>query len=897
MSFKSTTQEEYFNTLHPELADKYREGFAKSAAEGISNSRSKIKAESDIIFRTGLNATYEKEASEVTLVLPPRLDFQKEDFNISKVAGMMIYDTSPEGIEDFVKNFLTNELSFFPDKLTFQVEINPEQVYHNDKQIYDPQIDNATGAVLIPYANTVVQLPFIIRDRQLLPFDAIQLGTENAVYTRENIRNILFNLKDNYGNQNSQGAGAIPKDAQTYVESGKRTNELTDVGFMGSVLQVQNQTGSGQGQYAYASVVEELLEKTAGIKEVKLDYAKLREDIARDANIAAEKLASIEFNDPEALEKQAAIEDLKSTVLVDVRVLPSGAPFNYVSKEGTLNETLLSPEPARVYKSLLTFSGMPTNRVMIISGARKFKVLKDGERFLFSAKKDMAPDEQVAPFEFQYTNIEGLNVGRMYVADVGGMLTVPFMITGSRLGSDKQLLLKRAFTVRDLDGQEGTLIEVPGEEDNAMIVMNKKTFLNKIAALENPKNLIYYSGIVRKGTSVIGMTKHVKYIELTGPIQGEIRSPKELGMLASRDFVKLANLTNKVTVTVADREAETYNVEILWNDSRTHQDQKRDFTAVPEGKVKGILKTIGFDYSEVGTLAFKAKNEGTATAEIRLGQHTPWMAKNDFTGTANSGGRFNRDSGRSNFNRDKGRDFAGSREADSVISNMKDSFFTKSNAAKAVVAVAGGVLGGVAAGAGFDSLRMLKSIASESEALAMKMEKVATGYQSNSFAKLAGLMVVKNRIDNMVIGALEGDEFEGHEVLASLDQIDTYLPEVAYDLITLKVAQAVSSNEVISPNVIGGLLKQLDGLHKYAGYFTKVASIYGADSPVDIALNAAGDSQDKINATAATPQPKVEPLGKSIVGHGAVQQTLQAVGNGYDHIPGAFMLGGIIKRK
>lgn len=783
---------EYMTQANPKVAEALQNGFEANAKLRDENSKTRIRKEASEVFGEFIKASYEglkKEAHEE----PMRLDFLPKDGHIRdqmlKFAGMVVYDTTPEGIEQFLKEYMFNELSFFPDKVDLAVGIMPldnEPINQGTGQ-YDPNIKNATGTLDLSYAGTLIQIPFVMRDKEILPFDTLQVGTENTIYTRENLRNILFNLKNMSEKQRLGGVKADPN-ISSFTGVEKAVGKMTDTGFMSDMVQIQNLIGShATAVTAYAAKVEDLLEKTAQISKVNLNYRALRDDLVKEFNVITEKIASAEYDEPEdkILEKQAVFDNLEKRINANVQILRNKDKFMFTEKDGMI----VSRVPAVIYKSLMGIKGVSVDDDIVIAADGRFKVLRPGDKFMF----DYVPgDDDVTPFELKRRQFESLNPGGVYTAEIGGTCLVPFTVTKAVSGAKWALNVRMFYYCIDVNGFEFVMIPA-SVDDNQMALRSKKEILSQAMQNEDPRKLSYYNVLLRDQMPILCVSSNTEFIKLEPGSIMNMESPKE-AMLLYEGNVKLASLRDEVKITLISREGDPkYNVSISWFDKRMQRNRKMEISNVNEPKLKGILKTVGFGYNEVSEIAYKAKREGTAVKELGP-NHTPWFVKPEV---------------------------ASNMAADNTIKTMRDSFFTVENARKAAAALIGSALGGIAVGTALgEPAAGLGAIASESEALAEKLEKVAIAKQSPSFNKIAGLMVIKNRVDNLVKEALNGEEFEGTEVLAELHEVCPYLEKVAYDLVDLKLRQAMLKDEILSPNVINATLRHIDGLHKYAKHFS-----------------------------------------------------------------------------
>jgi len=836
---------DYISAANPALATRLAEGFTRS-----HETKSEIIEKSASVFREFIKKSHDyemnlpKEGREVGFNLLPK-DIHIGD-SMSKLAGMVVYDTTPEGIEQFLKEFMYNELSFFPDKVNLAVGIMPldNNPINDGTGRMEMSIANASGTVDITYGNAMLQIPWVMRDKEILPFDTIQMGMESSVYTRENIKNILFNIKTMMENQQNANSVNNNPSLSGYMGAGTRTGPLTDGGFMGDMLQIQSLIGSSSGMGStYASKIDDLLEKTASIRQVKIDYLGVEKAFRKQFLVAAEKLAAAEYDEPaeSALEKKAFLDSLNRNIHADVQILGNAEKFSFTEKDGmSVGET-----QGIIFKSLINVRGVALDEKLVIAADGRFKLLRNGDKFAFNL--DTSGEKESPEFYLKYRDIESLNVGYVYTANVGGTFTVPFIVTKVTSGANYSLNTRLFYSCHDVKGESFTLVSVSNISDNQLILKSKKDFLVDVSQREEPKKLGRYNVILSDKLPILCLSPNTKFIQLKHGAINNISDVKTAMFLFDGN-VKLASFKDEIKVTLVARDSDhKFNVEMKWFDNKFKQDKHMSFDNVPEPRLKGILRTIGFDYAKVNEITYRASKEGTASYELTSGL-TPWMVKPEVSA-----------------------DMA----VNKAVTNMRESLFSAENAKKAIPAVLGGLLGGALAGTALgEPLMGLKSFASESEALAEKLEKVAIAKESSTFSKLAALMVIKNRIDNMLVKcATVNAEFEGAETLTELHEVTPYLQKLAYDLVELKINQCMLRNEMISPNVINATLRHLDGLHKYAQYFKKTAGI--SDS-LDNLSNIQGAHTNKIKAEVI---PEVPPASGKRMVSGSVGKAVDAFAN------------------
>jgi len=719
-------------------------------------------------------------ATRTTSVTDPTavnvFDTRYHDIGFEKVASLRSTNPTEAGIAQYLKEYMYNELSFFPDKVGISVDLYvTDEVPAGANTQSELAVVNATGNVNITYGGAVIQLPFMVNDRDILPFDAIQMGNERGVYTRENMRNILLNLKNTMDNkqQNSSPYGSSSLSPYLGIANNLSKSPLTDVGFMGEMLNIQRTLGSrGNGMSnlgVYAAAIDDMLEKTASIHEVKFNEADQKALEAKYMD-AAEKLAATEGEVDELIKTAADLVD--DAEFADIRVLKNGTGFIVVEKQ----ENEITTTPAFVYDCVVNAAG-PTSKRIVVTGDGRYKLLNPGEKFGFKVNAD-TPIINTPKY-----NIESLNPGENVVLRVNGMHSVPMIVTNVISGSPKGLHVTRFVYCLDLDGNECVVIPLSNVSDNAIEFVHKDKILKEVSRVEPATKLTYYNMYLKANVPVVCISDAASFLKLAVGNINQVNSKLEVPFL-SEGVIKLAGYSIG-DINITRIPGHTFTLTVTWNDPKFGRKKSTTLDNITESKLIGALNTIGYDRLKVATIVANLKSKDV---EMPLPQKTtPWLLKPELTASA---------------------------AASKSMKDMKSSLFNVDN----VKRLAGNIGSGLLSGLDLD-FSALKSFASESAGLSVMFEKLAGEYSNHTLLEIAGLMTIKNRVDELIKSAAYGAEYAGTECLAGLKDLEPCLTKVAGSLIELKVSQAVNHREIVSPVVIASTLKHLDGLYKYTKSF------------------------------------------------------------------------------
>lgn len=185
---------------------------------------------------------------------------------IEKYAGIFINNPTQENIEDFIRKYMYNELTFFPRVLEVIVDFIPSTFSKSQPD----HVLEGTGVVGIKVHHKVVELPFLVRDGELDPFDVIQMDGQRAPYSRENFQKIILNLdRQIEQEQQAVAAGGVESPYQGLEDY---NNAATTPGFMGDVLAIRDSQSlrRGAGMYVTAGDYDYGFKKEASEAENKL---------------------------------------------------------------------------------------------------------------------------------------------------------------------------------------------------------------------------------------------------------------------------------------------------------------------------------------------------------------------------------------------------------------------------------------------------------------------------------------------------------------------------------------------------------------------------------------------------------------------------------------------------
>lgn len=246
-----------------------------------------------------------------------------KDSTIEKYAGIFINNPTQENIEDFIRKYMYNELTFFPRILEVIVDFIPSTFSKSQPD----HVSDGTGIVGIKVHHKIVELPFLVRDGELEPFDVIQMDGQRAPYSRENLQKIILNLdKQIEQEQNQVTAGGTESPYQGLEDY---NNAATTPGFMGDVLAIRDSQSlrRGAGMYVTAGDYDYGFSKEASRKYEVFPFGQENRDSLEHQFEKA--VAKVEAEKPTTKAPKGTVEkvreeerfDKKAEIVTDLNAL------------------------------------------------------------------------------------------------------------------------------------------------------------------------------------------------------------------------------------------------------------------------------------------------------------------------------------------------------------------------------------------------------------------------------------------------------------------------------------------------------------------------------------------------------------------------------------------------
>lgn len=750
----------------------------------------------------------------------------KEDLVIKKYAGITIYQPTLDNIETYVRKYTLNELSSCPSTLNLSIQINPQELDKANNEY----VSEATGMVTVKFAGKNIELPFLIMDGELVPFDVIQIEGQRVPYSRENIAKIFAGLRKLEEKEKAGG------DESPYVGLEDRVNPSTAPGFLGSVLQIRDQNiaakqGNG-GNYIFAAEnMVDILEKVATMKELtkedlKALEAEFQKKASEELREELEKVASQEDDDT----ARKLFENVSKMNFEQAYSMPNGTEIAF--PERIDNEIRLSY--GIVLDKFVDFDSNKSGKVkLVVSTDGRIKILSQSEKFLCFKAKDIR-------FDFVRKELDTVEDGDVILAFDGNLTIFPSRVcevsertfgSGERkndvtfriprispLSPEDEMGL--ALTSSEVNNLFTQRISVPlcplantkfhempyadfvkkkCEETGMSEIEITNLFTRYNACITTNKELS--TGTLKRNLKVMATDPATKVIKVTGVIRSYARDKAELEKLSHVEdgedaLEKIAQVEkNKIKVSLKDKDLGAYDVEINYVDESKAVFKRfvKSYNRISKADLRQLLLVIGYNNTEAQEIIFKANNgpfityalPANANIQALEGAKVQSLAAQKMGNTLK--GMINP------------KDLASALSA-SIIGNILADTLTASS--PKVQEVANG----------------LSRFASEARALSTAFEKIALEKESDTAYDTAVMMNLSARFMDKVASTVTETAIYPriYEVAKEIMENRSALEKTAYDLVQCKAIQYKNRDEITSPHVLQSAVAQLDALHKVA---------------------------------------------------------------------------------
>lgn len=754
----------------------------------------------------------------------------------SVVTGVLLKNTTPGGIEDFLVDKVRNELGEYHDL------VNIKPVLRIDKEDGDlsGNVTDGFGTVMLTSGNRTIHLPFIIHQKQLLPFDVIRMADQEVVYDLSKLRRIVVGMDKALKEKEVDETGS---DAMSVVDS---RDIPTQNGFLGTIMSVRNNhrnrdvngampfDGMGFGEMddarfqkrasaevEVAETFENFHEKLAEVRIFSNDDVK---QVVRGIEKEAEEHANNNITTiTEAKETIDQIGVRREFAKLDEKKLAS-------YKRAASGNNIIFPvfdkiqfefRQGRVYHKVKSSVGNTNSKIkhVIIDTRHHYALLKDNDEFMIST-------EQPPNFEFPLEYSRGLLTGEMYAFEWDTeTISVPFFVKRQYieeeenngiivsvpersdrtewLKASQSTIFRNAFECEE-NGKRFTIVTVRGDDGSEEVrELNREEVAEYITMNAQHSTDHRISSLIAGrfySDKVFFVHEDAKFFKMFKNITGHFTRPDGLfkeGPLFEKSAAY--NQADKVRLHINDQaNPKTYAVEYSFSAEKDVDGQKannivsRKMEDLTPAQAKQVLESLGFDHRKQ-EMFFEISKRNGRYAEFNLPSKE--LAKNVAP-------------------KDQAIE-----KAKQAVRNIANSTLNAGNFTPVLENIMADTAAEYITGVlpefhGW--AKGLKDKLASSRDVAMEFEKVANTIRGNNWTEVAYALNVKYHMDKLACDIQDGFIKNAEPVFNEIQNLDYAIEKMAYGLVNFNRDQLLRVNApLVKPDLIKEALTHLDELQGY----------------------------------------------------------------------------------
>lgn len=410
-------------------------------------------------------------------------------FKKSSYKGSVAADSSPSGIEKFLKNKIENALGNDLEGVKVRPLLQVDE-YTDD---LSGDVRSGFGAIAITVGPKVIHVPFIMKDKEFLPFDSIRMGDAQVPYEEKKLKKLVTELKNSLKEEGVDLSGDA--EFQT-MELGDIKDLPFDNGFLGTIMSVRDEArrtnNRNQSNFIgtnFGHIEEDRLLSLAseyvgqGFEDFHEKLGNIQvydeEDLMKVANKIRER-AIEEYDAVIEAEQEPAKKDLtqelyrrqaKDIQLVPHTVVGNGMQFEFP----IVSESSKSRSVGRIFRKLERIttdapSAMKGYDSLLVNSKGDFKLLTDSDPIL------VYKDRRLSDFKMRTvasTYLAKDKKGFYSIDDFAGSgkVSVPFKVTDDYI------------TAKDEDGRIKSFEEL-NSDGGTFFRASQSTLFNNVIACE-----------------------------------------------------------------------------------------------------------------------------------------------------------------------------------------------------------------------------------------------------------------------------------------------------------------------------------------------------------------------------------------------------------------------------
>jgi hypothetical protein len=769
--------------------------------------------------------------------------------------GIPLRQTNPAAVEKYLIERIREDLGEYKDLAT----ITPVLRVDSEDGDLSGNITNGFGNIMLDIRGTKVHVPYMIHNKELIPFDVIRMGDQEVPYSVASIRKVANGIYKHNRDKENEDDDASGFSMGTVVD---RKDTPAGNGFLGTIMQMRdgelNRTSNGAIPFSgpdfgslddsrferiasekadVLEVFQDVVEKLASVKSIpRAEVTAFLEGVAKQAADEAQKaidaVSNVDITDSlEAAGVRRGMTKMQNDKLADSSRCASGNNIKFpIADQGRFEYRY-----GRIYHSIEEWAKNDKDRVLaplksvIVDSHLGYKLLQANDKFMVTL-------EQPPIFDFKMERARGLEEGHMYAMEINETkISYPFEVEQSSNSTTQgDRLVSRAY---------GTFYDDALRKDNSLFTMSlqcKESMPSKEKEYNHSSNRSFAILIPRDET--IKEIKHITQQELEEMIQTQAKDPVD------------ARLANQMAVSFCK------DYYIIPQNHLFYKLEKsiEGFFTKPDGYFKEgpLVKHAAYDDLNKVTLKLEQdrqprrysidfqfntpEDDGEGTSAVQT-------QKREFVGLSEDQARkilidlgydnrqteilfeYCRRNGRQATlalpDVEKARNIApsdvGAAKSDSAFKNILQSTFSADN----FMPVLGDVMSSGLAGAignvapqTSDWARSLGDWFKTSYEVAVDLEKIATETRGSHWHEVAALVNLKHRMDKFACDIAQGSFVSGlNGAFEKIASLKTNISEHSKSLIDFNRQQILAyERPIVSPDLIKRALHELSGLYRYA---------------------------------------------------------------------------------
>lgn len=780
----------------------------------------------------------------------------------SVVVGIPLKQSSPAAIERYLLEKVRNDLGEYADLATVKPMLRIDQ---EDGDLTG-NVTDGYGNVVLDIQGVKLHLPFIIHQKELIPFDVIRMGEQEVSYDISKLRRLVNEIdkrvKETAGNDmQNEGITEVvdPKEISYHngflgtimdVRDSHRTKDVNGVGLFDGLDFGNFDEGrlikSASAKVDVADTFSQAIEKIAAVQTISKanvnDYLdQLWKDIKTESERQIAEASGTKEDSLEQAKIRRSISQLHEEALVDVRRAASGNNIKFPVSDDTRFEY----RSGRVYHKLTQWGNPPSRPYvtkytsLVLDNKGGFKLLRDKDKFMTTL-------QAVDPFNMPVIDARAMQLDAIYTTEIKqDEVAFPFKVTMSyiknceddgivvsvreRKTNPGSVPIENSLFVDSFGCQEiaESVENVHGNEYESELGFNliiSRKPIDKVMSLTKTELLSYIqehatdtedaklarymaTSCYFAGETYYVIPENLKMFKLEKNILGNFTKPN--GYMSEGPMAKTAafNRNDSATLLLTKKnQPRAYALEWQYTDK---VEGTGDVASFNIKKHKRVDLTEEQSRKLLSDLGFDAGKQVMFFEIIKRNGRSARFPLPDLDKAKNAAPE------------DKA-----TNKVKKALSNIANGTLNSRNFTPIFETVISDGLANMIGNAAPDSIDWVKSwdgVTKSAYETAVEIEKVANAINGPTWHELSLLTNLKYRLDKMASSVFDGAYLTGtEEVFQKVAEMYPAIEKTASELISFNRTQITEADKpIVNPLLVKQALHELDGLCKYASLSEK----------------------------------------------------------------------------